>query len=64
MHGQGAVVERAPIAPRVRFVEIGSPSGTPPEELRKSKALGDVFLLNALEVFEKRGKELGVGGKK
>jgi Cellulase (glycosyl hydrolase family 5) len=38
--------------------------GTPPEELRKSKALGDVFLLNALEVFEKRGKELGVVGKK
>lgn len=35
--------------------------GTPPEELRKSKALGDAFLLNALEVFEKRGKEVGIG---
>jgi Cellulase (glycosyl hydrolase family 5) len=38
---------------------IGFYWGTPPDELRKSKALGDAMLLAWLEVFDKRGKELG-----
>jgi hypothetical protein len=43
---------------------IGFYWGTPPEELKKSKNIGDAMLLTWLEVFEKRGKELGVLGKK
>ena len=42
---------------------IGFYWGTPPEELKKSKNIGDALLLAWLEVFEKRGKELGVIGK-
>ena len=29
------------------------------EELKKSKAIGDAFLLAWLEVFQKRGKAMG-----
>jgi len=39
---------------------IGFYWGTPPEELRKSKAIGDAITLAWLEVFEKRGRALGV----
>jgi hypothetical protein len=39
---------------------IGFYWGTPPEELRKSGKLGDAFLLSWLEVFQKRGKAIGV----
>jgi Cellulase (glycosyl hydrolase family 5) len=39
---------------------IGFYWGTPPEELKKSKELAATMLLAWLEVFEKRGKELGV----
>jgi hypothetical protein len=39
---------------------IGFYWGTPPDELRKSNKLGDAFLLSWLEVFQKRGKAIGV----
>jgi hypothetical protein len=42
---------------------IGFYWGTPPEELRKGKTLAEAFLLAWLEVFEKRGKAIGVIGK-
>lgn len=42
---------------------IGFYWGVPPEELRKSKRLAEAFLLSWLEVFQKRGKEIGVIGK-
>ena len=32
----------------------------PPEELRKSKTIADAITLAWLEVFEKRGKAMGV----
>ena len=35
---------------------IGFYWGTPPEELKKSKAIGDAITLGWLEVFQKRGK--------
>jgi hypothetical protein len=39
---------------------IGFYWGVPPEQLRKSKAIADAMTLGWLEVFEKRGKKLGV----
>jgi len=42
---------------------IGFYWGTPPEELKKSKAIGDAITLGWLEVFQERGKALGVLGK-
>lgn len=39
---------------------IGFYWGVPPEELRKSKSIVDAMTLGWLEVFEKRGKKLGV----
>ena len=42
---------------------IGFYWGTPPAELRKSKAIGDAITLAWLELFEKRAKALGVIGK-
>jgi Cellulase (glycosyl hydrolase family 5) len=38
---------------------IGFYWGTPPEELRRSRAISDVMTLGWLELFEKRGKEIG-----
>jgi hypothetical protein len=43
---------------------IGFYWGTPPQELRKSKKIGDAFTLAWLEVFQKRGKAMGVIGEK
>jgi hypothetical protein len=43
---------------------IGFYWGKPPAELRDSKAIGDAMTLGWLEVFEKRGKALGVIGKR
>jgi len=43
---------------------IGFYWGTPPAELKKSKSLGDAITLGWLELFESRGKELGVIGKR
>jgi Cellulase (glycosyl hydrolase family 5) len=39
---------------------IGFYWGTPPEELKKEKGIASAMLLGWLEVFQKRGKELGV----
>jgi hypothetical protein len=39
---------------------IGFYWGVPPSELRKSKRIADALTLGWLEVFEKRGKKLGV----
>jgi hypothetical protein len=39
---------------------IGFYWGTPPEELRKSKQLAAAFLLAWLEIFQKRGKAMGL----
>jgi len=43
---------------------IGFYWGTPPEELRQSKKLADAIVLAWLELFHKRGKELGVIAKR
>lgn len=43
---------------------IGFYWGVPPEELRKSKKLSEAFLLSWLEVFQKRGKAIGVIGSR
>jgi hypothetical protein len=43
---------------------IGFYWGTTPAALRKSKTIGDAITLAWLEVFEKRGKALGVIGKR
>jgi Cellulase (glycosyl hydrolase family 5) len=43
---------------------VGFYWGTPPAELKKSKAIADALLLGWLEVFERRGKELGVIDKR
>ena len=42
---------------------IGFYWGKPPEELRKSKTFADAMLLAWLEVFQKRGKAIGVIAK-
>ncbi|HEX3150464.1 MAG TPA: polysaccharide deacetylase family protein [Gemmataceae bacterium] len=39
---------------------IGFYWGVPPAELRKSKTIGDAIVLSWLEVFQKRGKAIGV----
>jgi hypothetical protein len=39
---------------------IGFYWGTPPEELRKSKTLASAFVLSWLDIFQKRGKAIGV----
>jgi hypothetical protein len=43
---------------------IGFYWGVPPEELRKSKKLSEAFLLSWLEVFQKRGKAMGIINRK
>ena len=39
---------------------IGFYWGVPPNELRKSKSIGDGMLLSWLEIFQKRGKAIGI----